>query len=268
VWALFVVVAPRAARLPDPEPGEWLAVFDEPGQTLDEFRAEVRTLRRTKDRDTIHLVPLGSFRLDHPELLKQIADYARVFFGAAVRIEPDYPLLEETYRSRRKQYDAERILDLLRKSVPKNAFMRVALTDQDLTSGHLNFVFGVGSLTERVGVYSVFRLRDPAPPTTLLRTLKVVNHEMGHLLGIRHCIFYRCSMNGTNSVPELDRQPVHFCGLCRTKLVLATGVELVARDQGLTAFYRRHGLADAARSLAGQEPLPQALGSEGHRDRD
>ncbi len=71
-------------------------------------------------------------------------------------------------------------------------------------------------------------------------------HEIGHVFGLPHCIDYLCVMNGSNSLDESDRQPLHLCPGCRRKLEWNRGFDIKARYRRLRAFYDRHGLAREA----------------------
>ena len=76
-----------------------------------------------------------------------------------------------------------------------------------------NFVFGQASLGERVGVYSFARY-DPAfygekrgedyEKVLLWRSCKVLVHETAHMFGLRHCIYFKCVLNGSNHLKESD----------------------------------------------------------------
>lgn len=46
-------------------------------------------------------------------------------------------------------------------------------------------------------------------------------HELGHCLGMDHCVYYACMMQGTASVAEDCRQPPYLCPVCATKLARA-----------------------------------------------
>lgn len=44
-------------------------------------------------------------------------------------------------------------------------------------------------------------------------------HEISHMFGLRHCIYYECLMNGTMSAQELSRKHNHtICPVCLKKL--------------------------------------------------
>ena len=51
-------------------------------------------------------------------------------------------------------------------------------------------------------------------------------HEIGHMYGIKHCIYYNCTMNGSNSYDEFRRSARYLCPLCRRKLSRAIGFKV------------------------------------------
>ena len=107
-----------------------------------------------------------------------------------------------------------------------------------------SFVFGEALVDERVGVISIARY-DPrfydksADPVLLLcRSCKVLAHETGHMLGLLHCVFFNCLMNGSNSLAESDRRPLHLCPVDLRKLHWSLGFDIVQRYRHLLAFWR------------------------------
>jgi archaemetzincin len=119
-----------------------------------------------------------------------------------------------------------------------------------------NFVFGQASLRERVGVYSFARYnpafyreehaRD-AHRLIFRRSCKVLAHEVSHMFGIEHCIWYRCLMNGSNHVDEADARPPHLCPVDLRKLQWSIGLDVASRYLRLLEFDRGAGFLDEAR---------------------
>ncbi|EDL34357.1 mCG19632, isoform CRA_b [Mus musculus] len=123
-----------------------------------------------------------------------------------------------------------------------------------------NFVFGQASLSSGVGIFSFARygkdfytskyegnvtslqLTSPTdysifdnyyiPEITsvlLLRSCKTLTHEIGHILGLRHCQWLACLMQGSNHLEESDRRPLNVCPICLRKLQSAIGFNIVER---------------------------------------
>ena len=192
-------------------------------------------LRRTR-RDTAvlqHRYRLFKIRDDLP---------AEVIPAEARRVHPQWG---------QKQILSTYVLhDVLRPRLPDDAAAYVALTASDLWPGEgWNFVFGQASLSNRVGVWSIFRNGDPDGTQDefrlcLRRTLKTATHETGHMFSIKHCTAYECNMCGSNNRAESDRMPLYLCGQCVAKVCWATGSDPVARYEGLLGFCRRHGFDD------------------------
>jgi len=137
------------------------------------------------------------------------------------------------------QYHAGTILNCGKKFVPKDAYAMICILHDDLyPRDSWNFVFGLASLSDRIGVFSfarynpVFFGEDPPKDLDdiiLYRACKVMSHELGHQFGIKHCVFYSCAMNGSNHLEEASSRPIYECPVCLRKLHLAIGFDVVER---------------------------------------
>jgi archaemetzincin len=56
----------------------------------------------------------------------------------------------------------------------------------------------------------------------LSRLCRTASHELGHCLGIGHCIYYACAMQGSATICEDARQPPYLCPVCEAKVLSAT----------------------------------------------
>jgi len=90
-----------------------------------------------------------------------------------------------------------------------------------------NFVFGLASVQKRTGVFSFARYDEdffekeyyvPNYEKIFYRSVKVMVHEIGHMFGRRHCIYYSCVMNGSNHMQENLKKPMELCPICLRKL--------------------------------------------------
>jgi len=164
-----------------------------------------------------------------------------------------------TWRQRKhgKQYAIEPIIDALHLCKPKDAFCVIGVTMEDLYA-NIGDTFTVGLANKGAGValfsfarynplfnvpsnISITNTTPTAPNNILLqRSCKVLVHELAHLYGISHCVWYDCCMNGSGNLTEDYRQPLHFCPVCLRKLQYVTGCDLKQRYESLLAFYKQH----------------------------
>ncbi len=262
-------IAPLHIPLGKPKPGEWLDKHPEAGQTFAAYRAADPN-RPDGHHTTMYLQPLGSFDAAQTELLTATADLLGRFYGVPVKTRAPISLDRIPQQARRvhptwgdAQILAPYVLDLLQKERPDDAVAVLALTTADLWPGTgWNFVFGQASLQERVGVWSLYRQGDPRADLTtcLRRTLKTAAHETGHMLGIRHCTFSECCMNGSNHRTEADSRPLWFCPEDEQKVWWSCKLDPAARYRRLARFATAHGLDREARFW--QDSLAAVEGSK------
>jgi archaemetzincin len=250
--------------LPPPGPSDWLANHREDAQSFEDYLEEPRR-EVTAERRTVRLQPLedvGAWGVD----LGVLAEHVRHTYGLDVEVAP--VARPERLRERvndgtgRRQVLAPDVMRWLQGELRGDLVCVLALTTEDLyPEPSWNFVFGLASLHRGVGVFSFARM-DPAfpepPPApssrsadaralVLRRCLKVVTHEVGHMLALAHCTERLCLMNGSNHAAEMDRAPLHLCPTCLRKAQHATGFDVERRYADLAAWYREHGLeAEAA----------------------
>lgn len=73
----------------------------------------------------------------------------------------------------------------------------------------------------------------------LERSCKVLSHEIGHMMGIAHCTYYECLMNGSGHLIEDFRQPLHMCPVDLKKLLCVLQVGALERYRDLLLFYEK-----------------------------
>lgn len=234
------------------ESGDWLDSQREAGQTFEEYIASNPTLP-TAERRTIYIQPIGKFNADQRRAIRLTAEYMRAFYSLPVKLNadralgdvpPDKKRLIE-YRNNlqiRTQYFLD---DVLPKLLPDDAAALIAFTNYDLYPGDTwAFVFGQATLSQRVGVWSLYQFALPGRKTDLSvfidRTLKVAMHETGHMFSMKHCTEYECLMAGTNHLAETDRRPLDNCPECMAKLAWAMNYEPAVRYDALSKFWSKH----------------------------
>lgn len=123
----------------------------------------------------------------------------------------------------RGQYCADLVLDRLRHRITGEGKV-LALTDVDLFTHGLNFIFGQAQCPGRVALVSLHRLDPsfygdkPNYQLFLKRAVKESVHELGHTFGLGHCPDPKCVMSFSNSILDVDRKSQDFCKICRAKL--------------------------------------------------
>lgn len=240
--------------IPEPGPRDWLTSHHETGQTYHDYEAAKPNVP-DETRNKIYLQPLGDFGPDDPPL-KELADYTSRFFGLEVSVLPAPQGLDPKGRvdffTKKRQWLTGDLLKHLSDRLPDDAYCLLGVTMTDLYPGEdWNYVFGMATLKNRVGVYSLARY-DPTffgdargedwESKALERSCKVLSHETCHILGMDHCVYYNCLMNGSNHLGELDAQNTFLCPVCLRKLQRAVHPEFLERYSSLRDFFSGRGL--------------------------
>jgi len=147
--------------------------------------------------------------------------------------------------------DLEKVLKAYR---PDDASCLIGLTMYDLyPEESWNFVFGEASPQDRVGVFSFARY-SPAFQTSKLdislskeqisllfyRSLQVMIHEIIHMFGVEHCLYFDCVMNGSNCLEESDEQKLFLCPIDLRKLAYMLNFSVVDRYNALQTFFLKY----------------------------
>lgn len=248
-----------------PRPGEWLFDHPEEGQTFEEFVA-FRPLRRAPGRERVLLQPLTPLRPHAEAALERVRAQCALFFVAETALAAPVALPVDAHRPARGQFDAEALLNHLAAGRPADLLVYAGVCDEDLfVRGLENYVFGLGRLREGLGVYSFHRFWHAGIDERLYlrRSFKLLTHELGHGFGLKHCVYFRCVMNGSNSLPETDGAPLEPCPVCLRKLQHSLGFDVAPRWRALAALYDELGLADDAAFLRGRLAALEASGRAG-----
>jgi len=114
-------------------------------------------------------------------------------------------------------------------------------------------VLGLASLQNRTGVISIARYdrnffvdspEEYLPVDTnyiAWRTSKAMVHEITHMFGVLHCVYFSCIMNGSNHAEENTVKPVELCPVCLRKLQKTIGFNIVERYQELNKVCENFG---------------------------
>ncbi|MFB6454973.1 archaemetzincin [Chitinophaga sp. Hz27] len=252
--AYFSRIAKNDIPLQAPQRGEWLYKHKENGQSLKEYKA-AHPIKASSERSVIYLLPVGTFTPLQKEIIAATRSYNETFFQLKTVVLPAIsdtmpPIAQRLYgEDNHPQLLASYILDsVIKTKKPKDAIVLLAISAKDLyPQSSWNYVFGLASYSEQVGISSIYRLQnqqlDSSNYTVCLRRLLIIStHEIGHMFSMHHCIHAKCTMNGTNGLEETDRTPARLCAVCQQKLAMAVVYSNEQRLQQLITFFRRHQL--------------------------
>lgn len=225
----FDRIAKNDIHLNQPVLGEWLYEHKESGQSLEQYKKS-NPFKPKDSTYAIYLQPIGEFSSIHKSALELTRAYIEIFFQQKTILLPnlsDKNIPDSALRDRGDYYQifAPYILNkVLVSKTPKNGIALMAFTEKDLyPNNQWNFVFGLASYKDRIGVTSIYRLYEKRDIDSnfnqyLRRLCQISSHEIGHMMSLKHCISAKCLMNGSNSLYETDNSPNRLCSSCQKKL--------------------------------------------------
>ncbi len=167
----------------------------------------------------IALIPVGEV---DQALLSMLEEDLPAIFTAEVEVYSAFPLGPEHFAKERGQYLADGLLDEFSSIVPMAGTLLLGITEADIFSPGMNFVFGIANRGR--ALISSFRLRpeflgqEPNPKVFRRRILIEAVHELGHALGLPHCEYPGCVMYFSNWIGDTDRKGPGFCFRCARTL--------------------------------------------------
>ena len=197
-------------------------------------KASAKHLAVTNNKIVVCMQPLGRY---NKHLLRASVRGIKYIYGFDVRVLPKQKMPKRVYYKPRRRWRADKILDHYKatawpKLKAKGCTFWMGFTGVDIsTTTETKKDWGILGLAEIkgvVGVVSTYRTgrRLNKPHTRARRTVKVINHEIGHLLGIPHIKGTGCLMNSAEgSVLTTDKESGLLC---------TSSVNWIERQWGVT----------------------------------
>ena len=160
------------------------------------------------------------------EMLDDLAAELARIFQTSCHVHEEPLSADFAFDVSRGQYYSTALLQRMQPLAtdPKTAWLGV--TGLDLFIPILTYLFGEAQLGGHCAVVSLHRLGEefyglpPNPNLLEERVVKECVHELGHVLGLRHCLDWRCVMASTHDVERLDLKSDEFCPSCLAKASL------------------------------------------------
>ncbi len=136
-------------------------------------------------------------------------------FGIKCKYGRRYDVPPEAYSKIRGQYLGDFLLEYASRLNGRGKVL--ALTDVDLYTRGVNFIFGLAKMNGNSCIVSLHRLREEFYgrrsdyDLLLERTIKEAFHELGHVFGLRHCPDFSCVMRFSKNICEVDMKSMDFC---------------------------------------------------------
>lgn len=173
----------------------------------------------------IRIIPVD---FAHEKIIKDVRMELPDIVNARCKILGNLSFPREAWNHWRKQFDAEKILEILSKEAEAKYidedFPILFLVDKDIYYKNLNYIFGLD--TKNSSIVSIARLnpefyeKKKNMGVLTERTVKECVHEVGHHLGLEHCAHAFCVMNYSQSVEDVDKKEKFFCKNCKIKAAM------------------------------------------------
>jgi archaemetzincin len=160
------------------------------------------------------LVAMGSVQA---RLLGDVGAALRDALGVPARTGPSLERPQYAFNKDRGQFHTAAILRRLGSFRTSGAPV-LAVADFDLFVPDAPFVFGDADRDAGTALFSLARLGHADADKVRRRAQVEAVHEMGHLLGLSHCVDWRCAMFLTRDPADSDRKGPGLCANCRAAI--------------------------------------------------
>ncbi len=161
--------------------------------------------------------------LDSQPVESEIIDYLQIELHKIFRevsVLEDQRISHSTFNPSRKQFNSTKVLE----AIGLVGDINLGVMEGDLYFHGFNFIFGEAELGGSKAVISTYRFRpefyggEEDMGLLKLRALKEAVHEIGHVLGLKHCPDEQCVMHFSHNIKETDLKDGRYCNRCWSRL--------------------------------------------------
>lgn len=178
---------------------------------------------KIQPQKVINIQPLGDI---DPEYLQVVKQAIKEFYGFESKVLPRARITSYILAASKTRLDASKILKKF-----KSSEYRLVITEHDIAHRNVERnvdewgIFGLGIVGGKTCVVSPFRLKKAngkqvSKQLFTNRLQKVALHELGHNLGLHHCMNDSlCLMNDVRgSINTIDKVDLKLCAECKIKV--------------------------------------------------
>ena len=211
-------------------------------------------------RKIIYLMPLGNMSPKIEEIIKNEAEYLKVFFQLEVKVLARIPFNEiknqkvktrfvpsndYDYYSKTKegsgdlteQIEANSLINnYIKEIVPDSAIAVLGITEHDLYIPKMNYIFGTSYLKDRIGLISTFRIAENSFESKS-NIRKVTTKQIANLFSISNVKDYYCVLNFHNHIDGLRNGVTYISPKALEKLKYSIGFNYDKRFTELKDYH-------------------------------